>query len=493
SCALMVRRHQSPDLPHLARGTYVPQYAVRDVSADSVPAPGEEGLGFDAAAPSRRKTQFKRATVRIEPDTPVSPFIVRNLRRIWIAVGSMIAMLVLILGLLWGFRPGTPEFLAAPEGAEQFVPSDTGFPMAAVVLSDNDDRAEFEPLLAEFRNGASRFQTVRIISALPEPLDIAAATYQLSLTPRGDDRVDVSLTNVAAQELVWQGALTGRSETAIASMLTTLFPEDGIIYRDAERRETLNEAGLCLARIADFFAEQSAPRFEPAFGCTTRQVEANPNGALMHAQRANLIVEGLRDNYALAKGFTVSDAMQAANRAIELQPLLPQGHRSLGNTMLFTQDSSPAVDAFKRAFELNPYDLSLSASYGFALYEAGNCRQAVALLDRATGNIVGHPSWWDYTKFLCAFELGDRRVMAKAANGLARFDRSYYIAARAISAQANGDLGLRDMLIARLSEKNTGLTRDPKSYYARFLPERLAGRMYGALIDAGFVGSTSGE
>ncbi|MEM1377987.1 MAG: tetratricopeptide repeat protein [Pseudomonadota bacterium] len=477
----------------IPRGTYVPQFAYRQEEAADTETVSKQvdTLNFDEVKPSTPISSLKAAPVRIEPDTPVSPFVVRNLQRIWVAVASILTLLLVILGVLWGFRNQLPPDLSALNDAERFVTNAEGLPTATILVADQND-ATLDEIAADLRGGATRFQTVRI----REPNGAASSPgvdYAIAVARRPDGLITASLRHQPSRELIWEDEVDAASQAEVAGVLTTLLPEDGVLYRDAEVRENLSDAGLCLSRVAEFFALQSATQFSEALACVDEQIASDEMNALMHAQRANLIVEGDRNRYERGAFLSIEDALQSANRAVDLQPLLPQSHRALGNVLLARGDLPPAVDAFQRAYDLNPFDLSLVASYGFALYQADECAQAVGFLDQATGSVIGHPSWWDYTKFLCAFDVNDRETMAAAAIGLARFDRSYYVAARAISAHLNGDFRLQETLIERLSQMNTGLTRDPFSYYDRFLPERLATRMADALVAAGFVGSVSGE
>ena len=84
----------------------------------------------------------------------------------------------------------------------------------------------------------------------------------------------------------------------------------------------------------------------------------------------------------------------------------------------------------RKAYELNTYDLSMAAAYGYALIFSGNYATARRSCARAVEASSAHPSWWDYGLFLGQFMLGDMQAAARAGEPLATIKRSHYIAAR---------------------------------------------------------------
>ncbi|MEO1748358.1 MAG: hypothetical protein AAFR27_07030, partial [Pseudomonadota bacterium] len=86
------------------RGTYVPVYE-RSSSTDEV-EPGET-LDFEHPETGKQPIITKPDRVRIEPNQPVSPFIVANVRRFWIALISIVILLLVILFILWRMPGGS--------------------------------------------------------------------------------------------------------------------------------------------------------------------------------------------------------------------------------------------------------------------------------------------------------------------------------------------------------------------------------------------------
>ncbi|MEO1746435.1 MAG: hypothetical protein AAFR13_07885, partial [Pseudomonadota bacterium] len=93
------------------RGSYVPVYArATNDEANDAEAGGAEldfgattssdGDGEDAGKKGLRVAPVA-PPINIDKDTPVSPFIVSNVRRFWAVLLSILALLILILGLVW--------------------------------------------------------------------------------------------------------------------------------------------------------------------------------------------------------------------------------------------------------------------------------------------------------------------------------------------------------------------------------------------------------
>ena len=69
----------------------------------------------------------------------------------------------------------------------------------------------------------------------------------------------------------------------------------------------------------------------------------------------------------------------------------------------------------RKAYELNTYDLSMAASYGYALVFSGDYREGASILQRAVDASSAHPTWWDYGLFLAEFMLDDMDKASRAS------------------------------------------------------------------------------
>ena len=77
----------------------------------------------------------------------------------------------------------------------------------------------------------------------------------------------------------------------------------------------------------------------------------------------------------------------------------------------------------RKAYELNPYDLSMAAAYGYGLIFSGNYRDRNADPRPRVEVSSAHPTWWDYGLFVGQFMLGDMNKAALATEALATTQR----------------------------------------------------------------------
>ena len=131
--------------------------------------------------------------------------------------------------------------------------------------------------------------------------------------------------------------------------------------------------------------------------------------------------------------------MALARRAVQIGPTSPYAHRAVGFVYSRMGNRAESIRWMRKAYELNTYDLSMAASYGYALVFAGDYREGASILQRAVDASSAHPTWWDYGLFLAEFMLDDMDKAARATDALLMPKKSHYLAARLIVAQSRGD------------------------------------------------------
>jgi tetratricopeptide (TPR) repeat protein len=111
-------------------------------------------------------------------------------------------------------------------------------------------------------------------------------------------------------------------------------------------------------------------------------VARNPNYAQAHAALATCYGR-LGESGRMAYNEAFSKQKTEANRAIELDDLLPEGHAELANTeMTLDWDWTAAATEFHRALELNPNSALLHQKYAFYLVRVGQSHDALAEVER---------------------------------------------------------------------------------------------------------------
>jgi predicted Zn-dependent protease len=145
----------------------------------------------------------------------------------------------------------------------------------------------------------------------------------------------------------------------------------------------------------------------------------------------------------------------------------------------------------RKAYELNTYDLSMAASYGYALVFSADYREGASILQRAVDASSSHPTWWDYGLFLAEFMLDDMDKASRATDALLMPKKSHYIAARLVVAQSRGDRQTAGTLAAELVGGYPSFAADPCAVFeAAKYPPDLTRKFTDALKLAG-IGKTS--
>ena len=132
---------------------------------------------------------------------------------------------------------------------------------------------------------------------------------------------------------------------------------------------------------------------EQAIQCFQKAVEADPDYALAHAMLATASnsASGLHRSEA-----RLTAARQAAERAIELDPTLAEGHRALGTYHAYQGDSFAALECHSRAYELEPENARVAGSIGYEWHQLGRPELALAWFERAMRRDLQPGAWAAY-------------------------------------------------------------------------------------------------
>ena len=166
---------------------------------------------------------------------------------------------------------------------------------------------------------------------------------------------------------------------------------------------------------------------------------ARAKSPLVYAELAALHIEARTDHYPYPANPSDEQAMALARRAVQIDPTSPYAHRAVGFVYSRMGNRAESIRWMRKAYELNTYDLSMAASYGYALVFSGDYREGASILQRAVDASSAHPTWWDYGLFLAEFMLDDMDKASRAADALLMSKKSHYLAARLIVAQSRGD------------------------------------------------------
>ena len=146
--------------------------------------------------------------------------------------------------------------------------------------------------------------------------------------------------------------------------------------------ESLEAYQLCVKGRALFF--QRGQRLRRSLECFKRAVEIDPNYALAWA--------GLADAYHMLAFYglmppelCLSQAQDAALRAVALDSSLADAHSALAHVYLYGEDKSKAENEFLRALELNPRHVQARIWYGlyYLQWVAGHLEEGLLQVKRA--------------------------------------------------------------------------------------------------------------
>jgi tetratricopeptide (TPR) repeat protein len=350
---------------------------------------------------------------------------------------------------------------------------------------------------ASLRAGLAGFDTIDFIgrdadSKRDPTTDPTSFVFDVLPGPMTGD-VTLELQSVATGRVLLSRNLTaadnapGAVEDRIAAILSSTIPASGPLYSYIEQNGIQTSLTSCLILNDRYYLDQSTKTHEAAYRCLDNLASQSAKSSLVYSELASLTLEAATDHYAYPPGATVEQAMSFAHRAIQMGPTSPYAHRAYGYLNSRLGNTEESIRWMRKAYELNPYDLSMAAAYGYGLIFAGKYAEGTPILTHAVETFSGHPTWWDFGLFAGQFMLGDMNKAAIASESLRTTAmKSHYLAARLIGAKAAG----RDQLAARLlDELNTKFPKfaaNPRAAFAeRKYPADLTDRLVEALRAAG--------
>jgi tetratricopeptide (TPR) repeat protein len=269
--------------------------------------------------------------------------------------------------------------------------------------------------------------------------------------------------------------------------LSSAIPASGTIYNYIEQSGI--QAGLteCLLLNDKYYLDQNARTHKAAYHCLENLADQDAKSSLVYSELATLHLEATTDHYAYPRGVTIEQATSLARRAVQMGPTSPYAHRAYGYLNSRLGNSEESIRWMHKAYELNPYDLSMAAAYAYGLIFAGRYREGTPILAHAAEASSAHPTWWDYGLFVGQFMSGDMNKAALASDALqTTATKSHYLAARLIGAKATGRGQLAHELVDEMTVKFPKFAADPRATFVeRKYPADLTDRLVEALRAAG--------
>ncbi|TIS72458.1 MAG: hypothetical protein E5W94_30860, partial [Mesorhizobium sp.] len=327
----------------------------------------------------------------------------------------------------------------------------------------------------------------------PDPVtDAISFVFDVLPGPTAGD-VTLELQSVATGRVLLSRNLTAADSTpstvedSVAGILSSAVPASGTIYNYIEQSGLQTGLTECLLLNDKYYLDQGAKTHEAAYRCLENLINRDAKSSLVYSELTTLHLEAATDHYAYPAGATIEQAMSLARRAVQMGPTSPYAHRAYGYLNSRLGNSEESIRWMHKAYELNPYDLSMAAAYAYGLIFAGRYREGTPILAHAAETSSAHPTWWDYGLFVGQFMAGDMNKAALASDALqATPTKSHYLAARLIGAKATGRNQLANELADEMTVKFPKFTADPRATFVeRRYPADLIDRLVEALRAAG--------
>jgi len=260
--------------------------------------------------------------------------------------------------------------------------------------------------------------------------------------------------------------------------------------RQARKKGTVGfEAFDCVLQGKTYFATFDSTIHNAVRECLERTVKAHPEYADAWAYLAVTIT----DEYALGynpRANSLERAIEAAKRAISLDPENQVGHWFLARALFFKHDLEQFLPAAERAVSLNPNNTAVCAGAAVYISLAGQWDKGKALIERAIALNPNHPGWYHMPLFFYHYRIGEfRTALAHAKKWQEGLPTVYlpYIALAAVYGQLNRQEEA-SAAVNELLKLNPNLPANAWREFRKFnLEPKLAERMSDGLRKAGLT------
>ncbi|MDR6755270.1 TolB-like protein [Mycoplana sp. BE70] len=279
----------------------------------------------------------------------------------------------------------------------------------------------------------ARFKEISVIAGRPDDGGVKERAtrndlplYALEGRVRADNdklRLTTRLLSRADNSVVWTGSfdadlgvrqLLDMESDVARAVATALAQPYGVIFQ-ADAAQMLQappsnwKAYACTLSYYGYRADLSPQTHASVQSCLKETVEHFPNYATAWALLSLTYIDELRFRYRLEPPSPplLDLAIQAAERAVELDP---ENVRALQAEMLarfFQGDVETALAVGERAFRINPNDTELSGEYGFRLALSGQWQRGCGIVAETVGRNPGPMGYFQMALAICSYIDGD--------------------------------------------------------------------------------------
>jgi serine/threonine-protein kinase len=234
--------------------------------------------------------------------------------------------------------------------------------------------------------------TVKDVADVAKELDVDAVLTGRVMQVGDSLSISVQLVDARTRKLIWAEQYDRKLADLLATqreIATTLTQKMQLRLKGDERGITKkytssNEAYQLYLKGRYHWSRRTKDDLDKAIDSYKKAIEIDPNFALAYAAIAEAY-NSMGKNPDVAPKDSIPLAKAAAMRALEIDPLLPEAHSALGDSLaIYDWNWAESEREFKKSFELDPNIAYTHVAYALALVSAtGNADNLVTELQRA--------------------------------------------------------------------------------------------------------------
>ena len=272
----------------------------------------------------------------------------------------------------------------------------------------------------------------------------------------GRMRVTARLLNGGTSTVLWSQAydedlqvkgLFAIQQSVANAVATVVAQPYGIVFRADERRDSSLtapddvEAYGCTLRFYAYRLEYGPEQHATVRACLEQAVERFPDYTTAWAMLSFLYLDEDRFGFNPKSGAPapLDRALEAARRAVALDPDNARALQALMATLFFRQELEESLRVGERALALNPNDTELLAEFGTRLAESGEWARGSALVEQALARNPGHSDYYRGILALCDYMQGDYN---RALANIRRANLDKFHIYHAVAAVIYAELGM---------------------------------------------------
>lgn len=267
-------------------------------------------------------------------------------------------------------------------------------------------------------------------------------------------RVTARLLDTDTNEILWSqtydddinnGDLFSIQSDVANKVATTVAQPYGIMAQADATNPPPDDMGVygCTLGFYAYRAELSVARHTEVRDCLESAVARYPSFATAWAMLSiiHLDEDRFRFNPIMDTSPPIERSLQAARRAVQLDPGNTRAHQALMTALFFSQQVPEALKVGEQALATNPNDTELIGEFGTRVAMSGDWERGAELLDRALALNPGGGGYYHGTRALAAYMLHDSK---NAVIEIKQADLQKFPLYHAVAAVIYADAGMMD-------------------------------------------------